>query len=179
MKRFALLAGLAVLALGAAACNSATPGSPSAQTQATQPAVTTPNGDGGGSGGGGNGLPVDRVCSLLSSADLSQLGASSAPTEGTIGTAHTCEFDNAEGHVIVGVRTNVGLDGFNASGGTVKDITVGRHQAKQDVDNTGSCIIAIGVTTSSRVDVTVTGDGTTDPCPTSMAVANIVEPKLP
>jgi hypothetical protein len=176
VKRLLVLAGIAGVLLSAAACGNSTDGQPTPVTSAAQgqpTRTTTP------SAGGGGALPVDHACSLLSSSDLSQLGVSSSPSEDMIGTAHACEFDNSEGHIIVGIRTNVGLAGFSANGGTVGDITVGTHQAKQDVDDTGSCVIAIGVSASSRVDVTVTGDGTSDPCPTSMAVARMVEPKLP
>lgn len=175
MKRLVLLAGLAATLLGVAACNSSTPGQATAGTSTTtqnQPPPTS-------SSGGGNSLPVSNPCSLLSSGDLSQLGVTTTPTKNQIGTAHACELDNAEGHIIVGIRTNVGLDGYQPNGGTVKDLTVGSHQAKQEVDATGSCIIALGVSSSSRVDITVTGDGTNDPCPTTMSVAQLVEPKLP
>jgi hypothetical protein len=175
VRRLVVLAGLAVALVGVAGCNNSTGGQPSAAatTAGSPPESTSP------SAGGGNALPVDRACSLLSAGDLSSLGVSSAPTQGTVGTAHTCEADNATDHIIVGIRTNVGLSGFVANGGTVHDLTIGTHQAKQEVDNTGSCLIGIGVSSSSRVDVTVTGDGTTDPCPTAMNVAKLVEPKLP
>jgi len=168
VKRLVLLAGLAATMLGVAACNNATSGQPSPDTSTTQNQPATSN------SGGGNTLPVGNPCSLLSSGDLSRLGATSTPTKNQIGTAYACELDNAEGHIIVGIRTNVGLQGYNASGGTVTDITVGSHQAKQEVDSTGSCIIALGVSSSSRVDITVTGDGTTNPCPTTMTVAQLV-----
>jgi len=58
----------------------------------------------------------------------------------------------------VAIRTNGGLSAYQSSGGTVADIKVGSHQAKQETVNL-SCVIAIGVTDSSRVDVTVTPFG--------------------
>jgi hypothetical protein len=124
---------------------------------------------------------VDHVCSLLSPGDLSRLGVSSAPTQGMIGTSHTCEADTAADHIIVGIRTNGGLSVYPSTSGNVHDLTIGTHQAKEDADNSGSssCVIAIGMTTSSRIDIAATGDGITDPCPVAMTVANLVEPKLP
>ncbi len=176
MKRLVVLAGLAAVLVGAAACNNSTPGQASAATTTTgsQP------GDTSTAGGGGNALPVNHACSLLSSAELEQLGVSAQPTQEMVGTAHACEFDSAEFSMAIGIRTDVGLAGFTDSGGIVHGTTIGRHQAKQEVDNTGSCVIGIGVSASSRVDVTVTpGDQTSDPCPTALKLANIVEPKLP
>lgn len=172
MKLFVVAAGLGAMLVGISACSNSTTGQPSSTTTVTgaQPTSTT---------GGGGALPVDHVCSLLSTSDLTQLGVSATPTDDLVGTSHACEFDNSEGHVIVGIRTDVGLAGFNANGGTVQDLKIGTHQAKQETDRTGSCVIGIGVSASSRVDITVTGNGSTDPCPTSMAVAKIVELKLP
>lgn len=177
MKRLVVLIGLAAVLVGASACNSATPGQASASTTTAggQPEATSPSSP----SGGGTSLPVDHACSLLSSSDLAQLGASTSPTEEMVGTAHACDFSAGVVAMIVGIRTNVGLNGFQANGGTVRDLTIGRHQAKQVVDNTGSCVIGIGVTDSSRVDVTASGDGTSDPCPAATKLANIVEPKLP
>jgi hypothetical protein len=125
-------------------------------------------------------LPVNQSCSLLSSADLEQLGASSPTTQEMVGTAHTCEFDSADFTMEVGIRTDVGLAGFVASGNSgVHDITIGTHQAKEELADTGSCLIGIGVSTSSRVDVVVSPILTGDPCPTALRLANLVEPKLP
>jgi hypothetical protein len=44
---------------------------------------------------------------------------------------------------------------------------------------TGSCIIAMGVTSSSRVDVSLNSGPRVDPCPLALQVAQLVEPKLP
>jgi hypothetical protein len=98
---------LAVVLVGVAGCSNSTGGQPSAATTtAGGPSESTSP-----SAVGGNALPVDRACSLLSTSDLSSLGVSSAPTQGMVGTAHTCEADTAADHIIVGIRTNVGLQG--------------------------------------------------------------------
>lgn len=99
-----------------------------------------------------------------------------------VGTAHSCEIDSADYHFGLDIRTDGGLSAFEsvAGGGPVTSPSVGRHQAKEQADSgSSSCTVAIGVSDSSRVDVTATGDGTKDPCPAALAVAQRVEPKLP
>jgi hypothetical protein len=95
-----------------------------------------------------------------------------------VGTAHSCEFTSSDYSVIVGIRTNVGLSGFQSSGGKVTAQSIGSHQAKQELDSP-TCTIAIGVSDSSRVDVTVTAIFNADPCQGAADVAKLVEPKLP
>jgi hypothetical protein len=173
VKRLVLMAILFAMVVGVSACNTATNGQPSPSVTQTGLRETSTV------AGGGNGLPVNQACSLLSSSELEQLGASSPTTQEMVGTAHACEFDSADFAMAVGIRTDVGLAGFVSAGGVVHDTTVGTHQAKQEVDNTGSCVIGIGVSDSSRVDVTVTPILTGDPCPTALKLANLIEPKLP
>jgi hypothetical protein len=116
---------------------------------------------------------------LLSSADLKQLRAATQPIQEMIGTGYSCDFHSSDSVLGYTIRTDVGLAGYVTPGGAIHDITIGTHQAKQQIGETGSCVIAIGVSDSSRVDVTVTGDGTTDTCPTALALARMVEPRLP
>jgi hypothetical protein len=40
-------------------------------------------------------------------------------------------------------------------------------------------VIALAVTHTSTVEVVVTGDGQSNPCPTAKKTARLVEPKLP
>ncbi len=178
MKRLLLLAGLAATLVATAACNNSTPGQPSADGSVTQrpPAETST----AGGGGGGKTLPVSKPCSLISQSALGQIGESAPPTADMVGTAHDCSLTTPDFSIGVAIRTDVGLNGFTSIGGTVQDITIGTHQAKKQFDsNSGSCEIGIGVSASSRVDVTVTSGGTADPCPTAMTLANSIEPKLP
>jgi hypothetical protein len=96
-----------------------------------------------------------------------------------VGTGHACDFDSSDFALGYTIRTNVGLADYVTQGGPIRDVTIGTHQGKQQVGETGSCVVAIGVSGSSRVDVIVTGDGTTDPCPTALTLARMVEPRLP
>lgn len=163
---------MAAVVLCAAACGGTTIGQPAAASTSalTVSSSAAPDPDG---------LPVDQPCTLLSPADLQQLGVTEQPTQEMVGTAHTCSLNTTADTLGVGIRTNVGLAGYVAAGGPVHDITVGSHQAKEELGNTGSCVVAIGVSASSRVDVIVTGDGTTDPCPTALTLARLVERRLP
>lgn len=179
MKRLAVVVGLVAVLGGLTACGATTTGQPSATTTAGGGGPTAGSGSPSTtSGGGGAGLPVDAPCSLVSTSDLAQLGVSAAPQTGAVGTAHTCDFDSADFSMGIAIRTNGGLDAFNNPGGTPQQVTVGKHQAKRELDNTGSCTVAIGVSASSRVDVTVTPILNGEPCAPAMRLATIVEQKL-
>lgn len=182
MKRLVMLAGLATVAVGVVACSgSTTLGQPTASPSSSSSSQDTGSASPSSSTSNSGGLPVSQPCSLLSTAQVSQLGVSAPPTQKLLGNAPSCQMDNAQDTITLSIRTDGGLDSFTeaATGGPVHDTTVGSHQAKQSVGNTGSCVIAIGVAASSRVEVTVTGDGTTDPCPAAENVAKFVEPNLP
>ncbi|HEY1571049.1 MAG TPA: DUF3558 family protein [Pseudonocardiaceae bacterium] len=164
--------GMGSVLLCVAACGGTTVGQPAA-------APTSASAGASSATPGPDGLPVGQPCSLLSPADLQRLGVTEQPTQEMVGTAHTCSLNTSMDALGVGIRTNVGLAGYTAAGGPVHDITLGGHQAKEELGNTGSCVVAIGVSASSRVDVVVTGDGTTDPCPTALTLARLVERRLP
>lgn len=179
MNRLVVLAGLVVVILSVAACTDTTTGRPTTattgggQTSGSQPTATSTSSGGTGS------LPVDQPCSLLSSGELQEIGVSSQPTQDMVGTAHACELDTANFHIIVGIRTNVGLAGLTPTAPVTSTTISGRPAKEQKNDSASSCLIAIGVSNLSRVDVTATGDGTTNPCPTAESVAKLVAPKLP
>jgi hypothetical protein len=175
VRRVVLLAGLAAMLVVVAACSNATPGQPSASgsvTQTQQPHTST-------STGGGNALPVSQPCSLISQNALDQIGESAPPTPDQVGTAPDCSLLTPDFSIGVAIRTNVGLSDFPANGGTIHDITIGTHQGKQVLDDSGSCEVGIGVSDSSRVDITATPGASADPCPIAAKLANLIEPKLP
>lgn len=184
MKRVVVLAGFAAMLVTAAAC-----GGPTTGGQPT-PQTTTGAGETSGAGqstgspatGGGSSLPVNSPCSLLSSSDLQQIGASTPPSQDMIGTAHSCEIDSSAFHFGLDIRTDVGLSGFSgvSTGGPITTVTIGHHSAKEQADtSSSSCTVAIGVSSSSRVDVSATGDGSTDPCPAARNTATLIESNLP
>jgi hypothetical protein len=178
MTRLVVLAGLATLFVSAAACSNPTSGQPSAETTAKGGPPAGGRSSTSSAPTGGNSLPVDQPCSLLSSADLQQLGVSAQPVQDKVGIAPSCEADNASFHIVVSIFAHDGLSTIQTSG-PVHDIKVGSHQAKQEVDSTGSCVISMGVTDTSTTDVTVGALFGSDPCPTALRVAKLVEPRLP
>jgi uncharacterized protein DUF3558 len=173
VRRVVVLAAFAMALAGVAGCGAKTVGRASPVIR-TSTAVSSPS-----SSVSAGGLPGNHACSLLSSADLRQLGASSPPTQEMIGTAHACDFDSDEFAMGVVLTTDAGLAVFDPAGGVVHDTTIGSHQARQVAEGKDTCYVVIGVSPSSRVDVDVTGDGTTDPCPTALTLARLVERRLP
>jgi hypothetical protein len=121
---------------------------------------------------------VDQPCALLPASALRQLDAAGPPKQEMVGTAHACELNTSDYNIIVGIRNNVGLGGFQSTGGKVVDTTIGRHAAKEELDSP-TCTIGISVSASARVDVMVTSIMTADPCSGAMNVAKLVEPNLP
>jgi hypothetical protein len=126
----------------------------------------------------GNPLKNTDPCTLLTRSEAQGLEATGGTKRQKIGSADTCLWNPKDSSLIVGIRTNVGLSGVQATG-AITDITIGNHQAKKLMGAGGSCVVAIGVTSSSRVDVTLNGPSKTDPCPPALQVAQLVEPKLP
>ena len=90
-----------------------------------------------------------------------------------------CECSGDQWDSIVGIRTDVGLSGVLANGGTIVDTTIGSHQAKKLAQGATGCLYAIGVSNSIRVDIQSGPVGTGDPCQESLAIAQLIEPKLP
>lgn len=179
MKRLAVLASMAALALGVAACGGGTPGQP-------EP-TTVPSSDGDGtnhtpsmpSGNPSSGLGSMNACSLLNASEATSVGLPSSGQKQNAGAKSGCEWDGSEFSVGVTIRTNAGLTGVMANGGTLTGTKVGNHQAMQLKEAAGGCLYALGVTGTSRVDVNAQGLGTEDSCPEALSVAELVEKKLP
>ncbi|WP_170166792.1 DUF3558 family protein [Lentzea atacamensis] len=174
---------LTTLAAGALVAISACSGGQSSGTPRpetnTQAATTTTSASTTPSANDGS-LKDKDPCSLLSSTEASGLGATGTPKREMVGTKDTCKWKSADSNFHVGIRTNLGLAQVQADGGKLTEITVGGRPAKQvSEDTAGTCIIALEVTSSSRVDVTVTPPPKSDGCPLALKVAEFVAPKLP
>lgn len=174
MKRVVILVGITGMLISIAACTAERiPGSGAASSADPSPNSTpSPSST-------GTFLPYNDPCTLLSSSDLQELGSSTPPSRDDLVSSHGCSFDTTNASIDVGVRINAGLAAFQANGGKITTMTVGDHQAKEVLDRTDSCVIALGVTNTSRVDVTVTADKETEACPIAQQVAHLIEPKLP
>lgn len=73
-----------------------------------------------------------------------------------------------------------GIKDVNTDGYTVTDDPIGAHLGRQ-LQQTGgdTCAVAIGITGASRVDIDVSGNGSSQDCQLANQYAKIIEPKLP
>ncbi|WP_434447629.1 DUF3558 domain-containing protein [Lentzea sp. E54] len=129
-----------------------------------------------------NGALADTdPCALVTTGEATEIGTEGSPKRQQVGTADSCTWKKSGAVVSVGIRTNLGLAQTQASGGQIADISVGGREAKQvSGRSSGSCLVVLGVSASSRVDVTVTPPATGgDACPLALAFAEKIEPKLP
>jgi hypothetical protein len=176
-QRLAVVALIAVAVLGLASCTNSTPGTGAAAS--TQPTDSS-------STGAGTGLAAFQPCDLLSATDLSQNQLTKTDS-GTGSGARSCYWknttaDNGFGYAVgVDIRDSQGLTDINTDGYTISDDPIGGHQGKQALQtNGGGCFVAIGVSSSSRVDVSATGSGTaSESCTLANKLAKLVEPGLP
>lgn len=194
-RRLAAIPVLAAAIVGLVACGGPSVGG-------------TPSPGGGGSpaaGGGGasssagpsqttgsagdSPLASVQPCSLLSSAEQTQLGVNQTGSGDDSGARH-CDYhknvdeNGLNGYAIgVDLRDAQGVAGANTSGYTVTAVQFGSHQAKQLTGMTairGNCIIIIGINNTSRVDIPVNaGTNTHLACQVADAVAKAIEPELP
>lgn len=163
VKHVVLSIGIAAVLLSVAACGGQVIGSPTTSAP----------------GSGSVALPLNHPCSLLSSSDLQQSNASTPPSEDKVGGAPDCDITIPSGSLGVAIMSDLNLSQLNATG-KMTDLRIGNHQAKQIQEAVGGgCYVAIGVSSSSRVDVSVETDNDADACPTAMKAAGLVEPHLP
>lgn len=178
-SRIVLTSVAAAVLLAVTACTGSTTGDPkpapdtgssASSTSTSSPTSTKATGS----------LADTEPCSLLTKSEAEQVMGSlkEEPKPEKIGSSQTCQFSPDRASFSVGIRTNVGLAGVQAPG-EITDSTIGRHQAKTFVAAGGSCIVAMGVSSSSRVDVVLNAGASTDPCPRALKIAELVEPKLP
>ena len=176
---------LTILAAGALVAVSACSGGQSAGTPRpeTQPTTaTSTTGSSTSSTKGNDSLADTDPCTFITTGEATELKASGPPKRDKVGTADVCKWvKSGVGNFSVGIRTNLGLaQVIKPEGGQVTDIKIGDREAKQISGNAGgSCIIALGISSSSRVDVSALERPNEDPCPMALKVAELVEPKLP
>lgn len=176
-RRLAVVPLIAIGVFGLAACSQTTTGNPTA-------------GSSPGSSATGTGRPSTasvKPCDLLSSAEASQLQLT---PQGPIneGNARACQWQkpvdingqNGFG-VEIGIRDSQGLDSINTSGYTMSQDNIGTHQGRQGAATGGdACLVAIGVGTTSRVDLIITGGSdAASSCQFANEIAKFVEPRLP
>jgi hypothetical protein len=180
-SRFALLP-LAAALLALAACASPTPGTgtPASTTEAPISSGSSP------SSAASDGLAAIQPCDLISSAQASQNNLQPEGPSNAAG-ARSCNWSNASadnglGYALeVDLRDTQGLADVNTDGLTISDDPIGHHQAKQaERTSDGDCLVIIGVTSKSRVDVTLSTSASnlTEACSLANQYARLIEPEL-
>ncbi|HEX4702265.1 MAG TPA: DUF3558 domain-containing protein [Pseudonocardiaceae bacterium] len=175
-----IVLSMAVL-MGLAGCTSATPGTGVAGNPTTSSAETSTDNT------SSSGLAAIKPCDLIDGSEISQLGlTSTGPTTGS--GARSCgwdnnAFDNGLGYTIgADIRDHQGLKDTNTVGFSFIDDPIGHHQGKQARETTGdACLVVIGVTPTSRVDVSA-NTGSADinqACTLANQFAKLIEPNLP
>jgi uncharacterized protein DUF3558 len=184
VRHLKFVAMAALIAIATAACSGTTPGTatgtPSDPT--TPPSITsTP-----GASTAADPLADIDPCSLLAPAVISQ-NQLQPDTSGTGPGDRFCRWQTAvsshNGYSIaINVYDHAGLHQLNTAAFAVTDHPVGRHQGRLSKQTGGSaCLVSMGVTNTSRVDVVGVDDsGQQDrSCVLATTVAPAVEQRLP
>jgi hypothetical protein len=120
-------------------------------------------------------------CSLLTSAEVAQLGlAGASPDQDTVAGRPACLWGAPNLTIGIYVDAKNGLADLGTGGATrVEDRTIGGHQGRL-VEKAETCDIDIAITPKSSVTVSVTAlGGASAPCPVAEPAAALVEPRLP
>lgn len=182
IKAAYLLPALAALAVAATACSNESQGQPlptSRSTTATGTEASTP----ATSDGAGESMKSLDPCTLLTLDEVNQFDADAGVPK-NIGGARGCMWliPDGRGLFSVNLRSGQGLQGIAVGIGKLSDQPVGSHKGKvlKEDGGRGTCMVAIGITESSRVDV-LTGykTDTATACDRATRVATMIEPRLP
>lgn len=185
IKRAAGAVFIGILAATSVACSAEQAGQPTPSAgnsgQSSSPNETTESNDDPGT------LAAQEPCSLLTADELDKYGEFPPGQEQNVGTARGCKFEkktdsaSTDPHrvISVGLRDRQGIDEAQDMGMGVEHGEVdGRQYAR--VPGPGGCVVIIGVSDNSRVDITANvTEGTEKACTIADEVAAIVEPKLP
>ena len=176
---------LAIIALAVTGCTSTQGGTPS-------PAATTSGAASSGTssaGPGGAATTSLDPCSLLLVSDLTSYGTFVGPNKREEFGARSCGYVKQTQHasdaqlgVDVNIRDSQSVDTVNDLGG---GITKGKVNGRASVlaagsPDLGSCVLALAVGSTSRVDIFITSAADTkQACDVATKVADNVEPRLP
>lgn len=163
-----------VLGFALAGCSSNEPGK---ATAADTPSATS--GSSPTSSSSGTGIGEVDPCSLLKSADVSELKLTTAEKV----DENSCQW-RTEDRTLVRVNTypKLGVKDYELGPNSEpSDIKVGTHEAKliKKVLTNTSCAVVIKLTDTSSVDVNATGSKLEATCPAAQSVAEAIEPNLP
>jgi hypothetical protein len=170
---------LSLAVLGAVATGCTTPGSPTpGPTGSTSTEQTSETATSTKPSSGGDALADFDPCAVLNS-----LAAELNLTELEATDGREClEFREYSSTVSISLVKQPELAIADAVGGETTDISVGSRNAKlvKTPTTKSSCMVAVEVTATSRVDITSSANASLDEaCEAATKVATAIEPKLP
>jgi hypothetical protein len=117
-------------------------------------------------------------CALLTASEERQIGLTPGRPR-QVGLARSCEWTASRYALSVAAFDTLGARDL-VSDTKPRDLRIGSHAARQGTGGVNSCVYALGVSKTSRVDVIVAADGNTQRgCRIARRIAPLVEPKLP
>jgi hypothetical protein len=166
---------MAASAVFAGACTEVAPGEALPSTVASPVSTTT--------SGSPESLDVIDPCALLTVDEVHQFEANQGKPE-TLGGARKCQWliPGGNGVFSADLRNSQGLKDIVVGYGTLSDRRIGNRTGKalKEAGGAGTCMIVIGITESSRVDVQGSYKAdTARACDLAMRVATLIEPRLP
>lgn len=185
INRSVLAVSLGVL-VGVSACSSSEGGEATTEPPAAeQPSMSAPSSSAASSPKAP--LAGTDPCSLISKSDVSKYGEQiQGPSRENIGSNRGCRFkkpfqSEPKGSfaMTVGIRDGQGVkDAVDQGYGIQKTEDEGRTFAR--IPGADACIVAIGVTETSRVDVSISmAAGTEKACQVASEISDVVASKLP
>lgn len=144
---------------------------------ALEPSLPAPPGESPTSGGAAGTSPLvgKDPCTVAEPVRTALKLGRGAPH--TVAAVHTCRFTRSGDAVIdVALYPDLGLKDY---GGSARKITVGAHQGLQGTGDLGVCVVAIGITPTSRVEVAAAKTDGSNSCALAMQGATALEPSLP
>lgn len=126
-------------------------------------------------------LKSDDPCSILTNNELDSLGLTASGEKTKTGRSQGCTWTQNGSSLRVAIRSKQGLGDFAISEAKgLKSLSIGDHNAKQLITpGTEICVVGIGLSDHSRVDVSVAMANTDEECSAAEQSAKVVEPHLP
>ncbi|WP_245614063.1 DUF3558 domain-containing protein [Actinokineospora inagensis] len=126
-----------------------------------------------------------KPCDWLSGKTLTDLGITSSPRPKETKGATSCSWRVEKATAADSYTIDITYYQKNSLDDMVGDqprtpVRVGTHNGVQTLDDTNSgCVVAMGTSATSRVDVYIIDGPQADWCKTATTVATLIEPRLP
>ncbi|MGH3621300.1 MAG: DUF3558 family protein [Sciscionella sp.] len=185
MKRLLAAVPLACAALGLAACGGTSTGSPSPDSSSNQDqpsgsTLSSDNGLGAAPTGASGAMAGIDPCHLITKEEGARFNITGAQPLNS-GGARRCKYQTGDaGTVSVDLREHQGIDSVSNQYGQLKGTTVAGKPAKEQQTDLGGCLIAVGITSGSRVDVQYApaSANVAEACATDEKIAALVAGKI-